>query len=388
MHTDDDKRPEETSMSDLKPTAHETSMSDLKPAAHLVSTTVHRHQKRLETSSMSPLALTYSQVNQSPDVKWTTKWTNMVLTCLQQTFGINEFRDAQKEIVYCTMSGDDAFVIMRTGGGKSLTYQLPAVLEGKLLKKITLVISPLLSLIRDQEDQMNALCPGSAISVTSSVANREKNQMWELLEDPNGGICIVLVTPERVSNSKKLSLVLAKLHKQGRLGRFVVDECHCASEWGHDFRPDYAKLGILKQNSPDIPLIAVTATASDRVRDDCCKILTMAQNYQLFRSSANRPNLTYSIRVKPDGKDAVIADMAGFIQSHHKNQAGIIYTLSKKEAEYVAKTLSGNHGICAQAYHSEVDDSAKGTIQKSWMDNRTQIVVATIAFGLGINKVT
>ena len=401
-------------------------LTNLKQSTATVSTTLDRYFKapdnemtgmsRTHTvapsnSSIFPLALQnrYAQSNTSvattsqiPSTNRLQKnavdgnttynqWSEEVTNCLRNTFGINEFRDHQKDIIHCTMSKIDAFVIMRTGGGKSLTYQLPALLEGRSeSKKVTLAISPLLSLIRDQEDQMNAFAPGSAISFTSGMAggNVEQTRRWNLLRDPNAGICIVFVTPERVSKSNKLRSELEKLHKQGRLGRFVIDECHCACQWGHDFRPDYAQLGILKRHFPDIPLIAVTATASDRVRNDCCKILAIAPNHQLFRSSANRPNLTYSIREKPDGKDAVIADMADFIQSHHPNQAGIIYTLSKKEAEEVALTLTGTYGISARAYHSEVSDSAKESIQKSWMKNRTQIVVATIAFGLGINKVT
>jgi hypothetical protein len=318
------------------------------------------------------------------------EWSQPMIHCLQNTFGIQQFRDHQKEIINCTMSGDDAFVIMRTGGGKSLTYQLPALLEGRgPQRKVTLVISPLLSLIRDQEDQMNAFAPGSAISFTSGMSGgtAEQARRWGLVRDRDAGVCIIFVTPERVHQSNKLRGELEKLYHQGRLGRFVIDECHCACQWGHDFRPDYTKLGLLKNHFPDIPLIAVTATASDRVREDCCKILRLGTNYKLFRSSANRPNLTYIVKEKPDGKDAVVADMAEFILSKHKNDAGIIYTLSKKEAEEVAQKLSNTYNISARAFHSEISDSVKESVQRSWMKNKTQIVVATIAFGLGINKV-
>lgn len=317
-------------------------------------------------------------------------WSRQMMECLQNTFGIRQFRDHQKEIINCTMLGYDAFVIMRTGGGKSLTYQLPALLEGRgPNRKVTLVISPLLSLIRDQEDQMNAFAPGSAVSFTSGMAGgtAEQAHRWNLVRDPTSGVCIIFVTPERVHKSNKLRAELEKLHNQQRLGRFVIDECHCACQWGHDFRPDYTQLGILKTHFPDIPLIAVTATASDRVREDCCQILRLGTNYKLFRSSANRPNLTYIIKEKPDGKDAVIDDMAEFILSKHRNHAGIIYTLSKKEAEEVAQKLSNTYNIIARAFHSEISDSAKESVQRSWMKNKTQIVVATIAFGLGINKV-
>jgi ATP-dependent DNA helicase Q1 len=315
-------------------------------------------------------------------------WSHQVNSHLRNTFRINTFRDHQKQIINATLLGHDVFVIMRTGGGKSLTYQLPALIEGRgSHRKITLVISPLVSLIRDQEDQMNAFCAGSATSFTSGMRGgaSEHAKRWGLLRDANSGICIVFVTPEKVSKSRKLRGEMEKLLQQGRLGRFVIDECHCACQWGHDFRPDYTQLGILKKHFPTIPLIAVTATASDRVRKDCCDILNIASNYKFFRSSANRPNLTYSIKAKPDGHDKVIDNIADFIKEHHLNQSGIIYTFSRKEADEVADKLS-SRGIIARSYHSSVSDSVKESVHRSWMKNRTQVVVATIAFGLGINK--
>ena len=141
----------------------------------------------------------------------------------------------------------------------------------------------------------------------------------------------------------------------------------------------------MKQHFPNVPLIAVTATASDRVREDCCRILRLGTNYQFFRSSANRPNLNYSIKVKPEGQDKVVKKMSDFIQEHHKNHSGIIYTFSKKDANTVADKLNVL-GITARPYHSDVSDTAKDSIHRSWMRNKTQVVVATIAFGLGINK--
>jgi len=186
-----------------------------------------------------------------------------------------------------------------------------------------------------------------------------------------------------------------------------------ACQWGHDFRPDYTKLNILKHHFPKIPILAVTATASDRVRNDVCdNILNLSKNYQFFRSSANRENLNYSVRVKSDGKDAVVKDMVAFIQENHVGEAGeyertqecfdmyiwrsshvalslqlpgIVYTFSKKEADAVADSLTSN-GIVARSYHSDVPQTRKDQIQRSWMRNNTQVVVATIAFGLGINK--
>ena len=312
-------------------------------------------------------------------------WTQQVHHLLKHTFKISAFRDHQEQVINATLSQQDVFCIMRTGGGKSLTYQLPSILEGRgPSKKITVVVSPLLSLIQDQEDQLNQFCRNSAISFTSANT-ADQSQQWTDVRDPNAGVCLILVTPERVSKSSQLMRELQQLCGQGRLGRFVIDEAHCATQWGHDFRPDYVQLGRLKQAFPMIPLLALTATASDPVRKDVCQILGLRPNHLFLRSSANRSNLRYSVRCKPDQKDKVIEQMADFIKDKHPNDAGIIYTFSRKEADYVAKQL-GSYKITAAPYHSSVSAATKSKIHTSWMRNKTQVVVATIAFGLGINK--
>ena len=319
-------------------------------------------------------------------------WTDAMMKHLRQTFRIQEFRDNQEAIIDTTMRGEDCFVVMRTGGGKSLTYQLPAILEcfetNGAPRKVTVVISPLISLICDQEEQMNGFYRGSAVSFTSGLAggNTEHTRRWGLVRDVDGGVAMIFVTPEKVGQSNKFKNEMEKLNNQGRLGRFVIDECHCASQWGHDFRPDYAKLGILKHHFPRIPVLAVTATASERARNDCAQILRLSLGkYKFFRSSANRPNLNYSVRCKPETKEGVVKDIVAYIRENHTGESGIIYTFSKKEANEVAKGLSSN-GIIAKPYHGDVKDATKTQVQRSWMNNKTQVVVATIAFGLGINK--
>ncbi|GAX11626.1 ATP-dependent DNA helicase Q1 [Fistulifera solaris] len=308
-------------------------------------------------------------------------WSQQMFDVLRKQFRIPSFRDHQKEIINATLSKRDVFVLMRTGGGKSLTYQLPALLEQH---KVTFVVSPLLSLIQDQEEQMNQFQPGSAISFTSGIGSSEHAQRWHRVRDPEGGVCLVFVTPEKISQSNKLGSEMDRLHAQGRLARFVIDECHCACQWGHDFRPDYTKLGVLKAHFPSVPLLALTATASERVRDDVCNILRM-NDYQFFRSKANRPNLTYSVVPKPEGKGSVTAAMAEFIHSKYPQSPGIVYTLSRKDADAVADELC-QLGVVARPYHSDISKTQKEYVHQSWMRDETQVVVATIAFGLGINK--
>lgn len=227
-------------------------------------------------------------------------------------------------------------------------YQLPAVLE---CPKITLVVSPLLSLIQDQENQMNEFVPNACVSFTSGMGVTRHTENWNRVHDPNGGVMMILVTPEKVFKSNKLKVELQKLQHQNRLGRFVIDECHCACQWGHDFRPDYAKISVLRTHFPQVPILAVTATASDQVRQDCISIFQLSADHMYFRSSADRPNLRYQVRPKESANE-VIQDMVMFIRQNHPKSAGIVYTYSRKDADTVARQLQ-DEGIKAEAYHSE-----------------------------------
>ena len=364
------------------------SVFDISTTATTTATATATANTNININSNTATNKNTANKNKNNDLKFKGQypWSREIQDLLRNTFHIPSFRDHQQEIINCTLSQKDVFVIMRTGGGKSLTYQLPAYYEKLHYNKITLVVSPLLSLIQDQVDQMNKFVPNSAISFTSGMGTREHAQRWEQVRNPNSkSLCMIFVTPEKVSKSNKLKKELEHLHDHHRLGRFVIDECHCASQWGHDFRPDYTKLSVLKRHFPSIPLMAVTATASEKVRQDCGCILNIDPNHELFQSTANRPNLQYSIVEKADAKQKVLEQMAHFIQTHYSKQAGIIYTFSRKEADDVADKLC-DFGIVAKSYHSSVSPKKKEQIHNSWMNNRTQVVVATIAFGLGINK--
>ena len=198
---------------------------------------------------------------------------------------------------------------------------------------------------------MNSFVPDSCVSFTSGMGQAAHSANWNRVRDVHGGVVMILVTPEKVYQSGKLKSELQKLHDQNRLGRFVIDEAHCACQWGHDFRPDYAKLQVLRTHFPTVPILAVTATASEEVREDCAKIFRLSRDYQYFRSTANRPNLKYQVRPKESASD-VIKDMANFIRENHPKSAGIVYTYSRKDADTVADQLVAE-GIIAEAYHSE-----------------------------------
>jgi ATP-dependent DNA helicase Q1 len=198
---------------------------------------------------------------------------------------------------------------------------------------------------------MNQFIPHSCVSFTSGIGAAQHTANWNRVRDVRGGVTMILVTPEKVFKSNKLKAELQKLEEQNRLGRFVIDECHCACQWGHDFRPDYAKISVLRTHFPSVPILAVTATASNQVREDCANIFQLSRNYVYFRSTADRPNLIYQVRPKESAND-VIMDMVTFIKEKHRNVAGIVYTYSRKDADTVAGQLC-EEGIVAESYHSE-----------------------------------
>lgn len=290
-----------------------------------------------------------------------------MLELLKKYFGYQEFRPLQEQIISHVISGQDALVIMPTGGGKSLCYQLPAL----YMPGTTLVISPLIALMKDQVDALTLSGIPAAFLNSSLDTESVRTIESRLLREE---IKILYVAPERFANAG-----FQELLKKITLSLIAIDEAHCISHWGHDFRPDYRSLHLLRSNFPNTPIIALTATATEQVRKDIVKQLNIPEAKQ-YISSFNRPNLHYEVRPKQRSLTELVN-----LLIKYKNESSIIYCFSRKDTEDVANLLKAN-GLRADAYHAGLTPNTRAKVQDAFIKSDLPVIVATIAFGMGINK--
>ena len=290
-----------------------------------------------------------------------------LLALLKTHFGYDAFRPLQQEAVQSVLAGQDSFLLMPTGAGKSLCYQLPAL----KLHGLTLVVSPLIALMKDQVDGLKANgLPAEFIN--SSLAPSQINRIQA--EARSGAVRILYLAPERLASAGFLSFLRGL-----EVSLIAVDEAHCISEWGHDFRPDYRNLRRLRREFPSAPVMALTATATERVRLDIIEQLELRQQ-RSFVASFNRPNLNYEVRPKRGAFRSLVA-----LLKQHRGESAIVYCMARKDAEGIAESLSAS-GFKALPYHAGMDAEARRLTQERFTRDEAPIIVATIAFGMGIDK--
>lgn len=286
---------------------------------------------------------------------------------LKEIFGYNQFRGDQEAIIHSILSGYNTFVIMPTGAGKSLCYQLPAIVS----EGTAVVISPLIALMKNQVDQLNAFGINAQF-LNSTLSKTEMNRVKR--DTLNGTLKLLYIAPESLTKEENLDFL-----KKANISFVAIDEAHCISEWGHDFRPEYRKIRGIVDNIGNLPVIALTATATPKVQQDIQKNLQM-EDAHLYKTSFNRKNLYYEIKPKVDAKKQLIKYV-----KQHKGKSGIIYCLSRKTVEEIAELLSVND-VKALPYHAGLDPQTRMHNQDAFLNEDVDVVCATIAFGMGIDK--
>lgn len=293
---------------------------------------------------------------------------NKAQEILNSVFGFPAFRGIQGEVISHVLSGQNALVLMPTGGGKSLCYQIP----GLVFDGICVVVSPLIALM---QNQVSALKEYGVLAefLNSSLSNSEKASVYRALN--SGKVKILYVTPERLLMEDFLQLLLDK-----NLSLIAIDEAHCVSQWGHDFRPEYLKLGVLAEKFPNVPKIALTATADEVTRDEIKRSLNFS-DARVFVSGFDRPNINYRINIKDNARKQLI----NFIKEEHLNDSGIVYCMSRDKVEKTAEALC-KEGVRALPYHAGLSNDVRAKNQETFIREEKVVICATIAFGMGIDK--
>ncbi len=292
-----------------------------------------------------------------------------MLRTLKHFFGYDSFRPLQEDIIQTILTGKDSLVLMPTGGGKSICYQLPALLS----EGTAIVVSPLISLMKDQVETLNA----NGIAASALNSNNDETENANIRRACMGGkLKLLYISPEKLI--AEANYLLRDMH----ISLFAVDEAHCISQWGHDFRPEYAQMGFLHEMFPDVPIIALTATADKITREDIVRQLHLKEP-KIFISSFDRPNLSLTVKrgyLQKEKSKAILEFISG-----HGGESGIIYCMSRSKTETVAQLLQ-KHGIGATVYHAGLSPKERDKAQADFINDRIQVVCATIAFGMGIDK--
>jgi ATP-dependent DNA helicase RecQ len=295
---------------------------------------------------------------------------------LHEVFGYAEFRGAQRDIVRHVTAGADALVLMPTGGGKSLCYQVPAILRQRAGLGVTIVVSPLIALMHDQVGALEELGVGAAFLNSTLDGEAARRIERELLA---GRLTLLYAAPERILTPRFLAM-LDSLHERGRVALFAIDEAHCVSQWGHDFREEYLGLSVLHERYPGVPRLALTATADHHTRADIVERLQL-EAARVFVASFDRPNIRYRVVEKDEPRQQLLA----FLRDEHEGDAGIVYCQSRKKVEQTAAWLA-EQGITALPYHAGLDADVRRANQDRFLREDGIVMVATIAFGMGIDK--
>ncbi len=295
---------------------------------------------------------------------------------LQEVFGYSAFRGQQAEIVDHVTQGGDALVLMPTGGGKSLCYQIPAIARQRAGHGVTVVVSPLIALMHDQVGALEEAGVHAAFLNSTQTAEEAQHIEREMM---SGRLTLLYAAPERVNNAR-FQAQLGSLYERGLLSLFAIDEAHCVSQWGHDFRNDYLQLSVLHERFPQVPRIALTATADDITRADIIQRLQL-EEARVFIASFDRPNIRYLIVEKDKPREQLLR----FIQEEHDKDAGVVYCQSRKKVEETAEALRAA-GVNALPYHAGLDADVRRRHQDRFLREDGLVMVATIAFGMGIDK--